>query len=149
MCTFAQFSQDLHCPDAVLLCVDDDPWGLDVTRMVLESNGYGVIGATGGHEALDIFRSNRVDLVLVHYAMPDMNGHEVAVKIKSLDPHVPVVLQSGAGKIPEAAREAADAFFLTGAGAHLLLTMIATLIVNYRNNRQRLGGNGSLGNSTP
>ena len=48
--------EDVHCPDAVLLCVDDDPWVLDVTKMVLESNGYSVLTAAGGQEALEVFR---------------------------------------------------------------------------------------------
>jgi CheY-like chemotaxis protein len=127
-------SLPLHRPDAVLLCVDDDPLVLNVTKKMLEKKGYGVLTASDGKVAIQVFRDNRVDLVVVDYEMPGMKGHEVAVWIKSLNPRMPVVLHSGALILPDAAIQATDAFIPKGAEPHLLATVIETLLTTYRIN---------------
>lgn len=126
-------------PHAVLLCVDDDLWFLHLTKWVLESNGYRVLTAANGREALDVFRASRVDLVVVDYQMPGMNGYEVALKIKGVDPHIPVVLQSAALELPEEVIRVADAFVAKEGKFHLLMTVIAKLITHHRNNGHHAG----------
>src|SRR5689334_20784005 len=96
-------SPRIRYPDAILLCVDDDPSGLDLKKAILEKNGYGVLTARSGKEALRVFRQNRVDLVLMDYEMQGMKGHEVSLRIKGLNPHTPVILHSGAPSLPDAA----------------------------------------------
>lgn len=119
-------------PDAVLLCVDDDPNDLDLKKTILEKNGYGVLTARGGKEALRVFRQNRVDLVLVDYEMQGMKGHEVSRRIKALDPRTPVVLHSGAPPLPDDALRAADAFIPKGSELYLLVAAISALIMKSR-----------------
>ena len=119
-------------PDAVLLCVDDDPGILDMTRSLLEKNGYAVLTAAGGMEAVGVFRENRVDLVLVDYEMPGMKGHEVALKLKCLDPHIPVILHSGSPDLPDVALKATDAFVPKGNDFYHLLAAISNLIMKSR-----------------
>jgi CheY-like chemotaxis protein len=127
-------SLPLHRPDATLLCVDDDPWVLDVTKKMLEEKGYGVLTASGGKEAIQVFRQNRVDLVVVDYEMPGIKGHEVAVRIKGLNPRMPVVLHSGSLMLPDAALQATDAFVPKGGESDLLVTVIENLLTTYRIN---------------
>jgi two-component system, OmpR family, response regulator len=119
-------------PDAVLLCVDDDPSGLDLKKTILEKNGYGVLTARGGIEALRMFRQNRVDLVLSDYEMQGMKGHELALRIKALNPHTPVILHSGSLALPVAAIRATDAFVPKGSEFYTLVAAISSLIMKSR-----------------
>jgi CheY-like chemotaxis protein len=130
------------CPaEDVLLCVDDNAWVLNVTKKVLEQKGYGVLTASGGKEAIKVFRANRVDLVVLDYEMPGMKGHEVAVWIKSLNPRTPVVLHSGAPMVPDAAIRATDAFVPKGTETHHLVTVIANLLTSCKINGGPIGPN--------
>ena len=108
--------------------------------MVLECNGFNVLTAASGPEALEVLRRKRVDLVLVDYEMPGMKGHEVASEIKGLDPHLPVVLQSGAIGLPKEVIRAADAFVPKGTKVSLLVAMILQLIIQRRSNGQHVNG---------
>lgn len=120
------------CPDAVLLCVDDDPAILDVMRNLLEHSGYAVFTAADGLQAIELFRRHRIDLVLLDYEMPGMKGPEVAEKIKSLSPCTPVILHSGSLEIPDSARRAADEFVPKGRGTYFLVTAVSNLIMKSR-----------------
>lgn len=83
----------------VVLVVDDDPDLLDVTRFVLESEGFGVETAKHGQEALDLLSAGRLPaLVLLDLMMPVMNGWvflEELAKIPSLRA-IPVVVLTAA-----------------------------------------------------
>ena len=59
---------------AAILCIDDEPKGLTVRKMLLESRRYEVLTATSGREGLAIFAGHRVPAVVLDYAMPEMNG---------------------------------------------------------------------------
>ena len=61
-------------PKKVILCVDDNEQELSVLKFMLATNGYRVVSATNGQEAIDIFSEIQVDLVLADHAMPQMNG---------------------------------------------------------------------------
>jgi len=69
-----------------ILCVDDNWSGLISRKMLLESNGYEVLEATGGDEGLKLFLSRSVDAVVIDYQMPGMNGNVVAAKMSVLSP---------------------------------------------------------------
>ncbi len=118
--------------NAVVLCIDDDEVVLEVTHAILKKNGYSVLTATNGHRALEVFRENAVDLVLVDYEMPGMKGHEVAAEVRAFNPEVPVVLHSGAAEIPEIAIKLSDAFISKGSDTCVLVATIAHLIKKSR-----------------
>jgi len=86
---------------ATILIVDDDPAVLRLTSMILERNGYGIVRASNGLEALMLYTSyaQRLDLVLTDVDMPEMDGVELASRIRSTDPSAKVLLMSG--RIPE------------------------------------------------
>jgi two-component system response regulator HydG len=85
-----------------LLVVDDDPSNLDSLRIVFEREGYQVLCARGGHEALDHVRGGEVDVVLTDLMMPGMSGLELLKGIKTLDPLVEVVLMTAYGTVERA-----------------------------------------------
>ena len=54
-----------------------------------------------------------VDVVVVDCFMPDMNGQDVAIAMRRLQPQAPIIMLSGAADLPEQALEWADAFVAT------------------------------------
>ena len=82
-----------------ILCIDDDAANLDVRRELLQRAGYGVLTATSGADALETFRSEAVDAVLLDYWLPGTNGIKVATEFKVLKPHIPIIMLSGSETI--------------------------------------------------
>jgi len=79
-------------PKKVILCVDDNEQELSVLKFMLVTNGYRVLAASGGQEAISLFQQNAVDLVLADYAMPQMTGDQLVAELKQVAAHVPMVL---------------------------------------------------------
>jgi len=78
----------------VLLIEDDDPVRELIGR-ALRANGFEVVAAASGEEALDLEPTRHVDLLLSDVMLPNQNGFEVANQIRSRSPHIPVVFMSG------------------------------------------------------
>jgi CheY-like chemotaxis protein len=95
--------------NAHILLVDDDNAVREITRVILSDLGYRVTEAGSGGAALDLIeRESDIDLVIIDFAMPGMNGAEAARRIQSRRPTVPVLFVTGyadrsaLGGIPEA-----------------------------------------------
>jgi len=112
---------------AVVLCIDDNLDVLECEKLFLESFGYTVLTAPSGGEGLELASMNAVDVVIVDYLMPEMNGHEVAIEMRRLRPHAPIIMLSGAVDVPEQALKQADAFIAKDRLASQLLPAIAQL----------------------
>jgi CheY-like chemotaxis protein len=80
-----------------ILVVEDEPAMREVTRRILARNGYSVVAAGSGHDALQAVTSQleHIDLLLTDVVMPRMQGRELAEKIRILRPEVRVVFMSG------------------------------------------------------
>jgi len=80
-----------------ILVVDDELPVLDVAADLLEYLGYKVLKATGGEEAIRIYGEKReeIDLVILDMIMPRMNGKDVFLRLKDLDPAVRVCVTTG------------------------------------------------------
>jgi CheY-like chemotaxis protein len=80
-----------------LLLIDDEPEIAELASEMLAEEGYKVIVAKDGFEALKIFqRINRqIGLVILDYFLPVMDGDAVFEELKALNPNVNVVLSSG------------------------------------------------------
>ena len=74
-----------------VLVVDDEPRLLDVVRLNLEMEGYRVITAANGYEALERLKSDLPDLVALDVMMPDMDGFETLARIREVS-SVPVLM---------------------------------------------------------
>ncbi len=79
-------------PKKIILCVDDNEQELSVLKFMLATNGYRVLSANTGQEAIGIFADISVDLVLSDYAMPQMNGDQLVNRLKQIAGHVPMIL---------------------------------------------------------
>ena len=93
----------------VLLCVDDEPLGLEVRKVVLQRQGYDVLTATSGREALKVFAGNPITAVILDYSMPEMNGGQVAAELKRINPKVKILLLSAYLDLPEEVSKFVDA----------------------------------------
>jgi CheY-like chemotaxis protein len=112
---------------AVLLCIDDNEDVLECEKSFLESFGYTVLTAPSGGKGLELASMHAVDVVIVDYLMPKMNGHEVAIEMRRLKPQAPIIMLSAAGDVPEQALELVDAFIPKDSLASELLPAIAQL----------------------
>ncbi|RJP30066.1 MAG: response regulator [Actinobacteria bacterium] len=92
--------------DAVILAVDDEPVNLDFLQAALEPEGYRVLRAGGGEEALKIAGEAHVDLILLDILMPGIDGVEVCRRIKSDTDTVfiPVVMVTALDSTPDRVR---------------------------------------------
>lgn len=79
-----------------ILCVDDEFFNIKLLEAILEPQGYEVIGAANGREALERLQEMPIDLVLLDVMMPEMNGFEVCRQIKENETlrDIPVVIIS-------------------------------------------------------
>jgi CheY-like chemotaxis protein len=75
-----------------ILVVDDEPDVLEAVRMSLEFYDYEVTSCGSGAEGLKAFKSSKFDAVVTDYAMPGMNGDELAARIKEICPACPIVM---------------------------------------------------------
>jgi CheY-like chemotaxis protein len=84
-------------PREYILLIDDEPEIAELAGEMLAEEGYKVIIAKDGFEALKIFqRVNRqIGLVILDYFLPVMDGDAVFEELKALNPNVNVVLSSG------------------------------------------------------
>ena len=79
-------------PKKIILCVDDNEQELSVLKFMLATNGYRVVSATNGQDAIGIFAETPVDLVLADYGLPQMNGSQLVGRLKEIAAHVPMIL---------------------------------------------------------
>src|SRR5690606_3241327 len=85
-----------------ILIVDDDPSVLNLLDEILSGAGYAVIGSTGGEDALHILIQAEIDLVISDLAMPRLSGRELAVKIRNIEPDLPILYLSGSADAKDA-----------------------------------------------
>jgi signal transduction histidine kinase/CheY-like chemotaxis protein len=80
-----------------ILLVEDEESLRTLTRTILEQNGYTVLEASGGEEALEIVRRHTrpIDLLLTDMVMPGMNGYAVARSLALVRPGLKIVYMSG------------------------------------------------------
>ena len=84
-----------------ILIADDDPDILDVIRITLESEGYEVIEAHDGKEAVDMVKKSTPDLLITDFKMPRICGDEVCRILKQdiLIQHMPIIMLTGKGEV--------------------------------------------------
>lgn len=114
-------------PSGVVLCIDDNQDVLECEKAFLESFGYTVLTAPSGSEGLELASIHSVDVVIVDYFMPEMNGQEVAIEMRRLRPQAPIIMLSGEVDVPEQALKWVDAFIAKDRVASQLLPTIAQL----------------------
>jgi DNA-binding NtrC family response regulator len=113
-----------------VLVVDDDVPQLELRALRMVLSGFSVITAVGPGAAISIMnepRSRRVDVAVIDYDMPGMNGCILAEYLKARYPQLKVLLYSGAIDIPEDDMNRVDAFIPKSEGLDCLLAKIAEM----------------------
>jgi CheY-like chemotaxis protein len=116
--------------DITILCVDDEENPRTLRKLILEKQGYQVITAASGREALEVLNRTRVNLVLSDQMMPGMTGSQLTKSVKAILPSMPVILISGVNEIPTDA-DCADRFVSKIGGPQLLFNTVAEVLEEY------------------
>jgi two-component system NtrC family response regulator len=85
-----------------ILIVDDEKNYLTILSALLEDEGFEVLTAPGGSEALEVHKSSDLDLILTDMKMPKMDGIELLENIKEDDPDLPVIMMTAHGTVDKA-----------------------------------------------
>ena len=78
-----------------ILLVDDDIDVLEPIQYLLIEEGYEVISASNGREAIAVYRENKPDIIFMDIKMPVLNGYEAFNKIMKIDKKAKIVFTSG------------------------------------------------------
>lgn len=81
----------------LVMMVDDEDFVTLLAQRVLAEEGYRVVTAKDGFQAIDMYRKLRdqIDLIILDFTMPVMDGSDVFDELQVINPRVPVVLSSG------------------------------------------------------
>jgi len=84
----------MNTRNPTILCVDDEPINCELLENILVVNGYDVICASNGKDALLKIKTREIDLVLLDVMMPELNGFEVCREIKESKElmNIPVIM---------------------------------------------------------
>ena len=113
-----------------ILCVDDEETPRTLRKLILQKQGYHVVTAGSGDEALEVLDRAKIDLVLSDQMMPGMTGTELTKSVKAMRPAMPVILISGVNEIPEDASYA-DRFISKVGGPELLFKTVLDVLTAY------------------
>ncbi len=87
-----------------ILIVDDEPDQREILRGFLEKQGYDVLCAADGQEAVTLFKREPVQLVLLDHRMPGMKGDEVLKILKEINPLIRVIMITAYGAVNTAVK---------------------------------------------
>jgi len=139
-----------------ILIVEDDPAQLRYLEEVISALGYEIEVAGNGEAAVEQMAQNGqdIDLVLLEFVLPEMDGVEVLEKIKPIRPDLPIIMltmQGGVGTVVRAMRAGAADFFVKPASPERLQVSIEnalkvrTLTGELSRMSRRLNGEMSFG----
>lgn len=121
-----------------ILFIDDNKDLLSLMQLSLQGKGFNVLIASNGPEGLHIIARQPVDLVIVDYKMPDMDGEAVTHAVRRMRPLMPIIMYSGALEdIPSRVLELVDEFISKQEPFTNLLYQIPRVVV--RGDRPRRG----------
>jgi DNA-binding response OmpR family regulator len=99
--------------DFLVLVVEDEPELREVVCAVLEDEGYIVVSAKDGRQAVDMACATPPSLILLDMGLPILSGEEVAAALQErLDQVPPILVMSAAGTVAERARRVGAASYI-------------------------------------
>jgi CheY-like chemotaxis protein len=121
----------------LVLCVDDDAGIREFYGSLLSREGYEVLSASTGSQALALVQSAKstVDAAILDYELPGMNGFELAVRLKQHDPGLPILMISGCFPELEEMSPFVDAAMSKGVPIEHLVEGIDLLVADRRKRR--------------
>jgi CheY-like chemotaxis protein len=114
-----------------LLLVDDDISQLELRSLVLKASGFSVLTAASPIEALSLLAQSsgsQVNVAILDYEMPTMNGCVLAGYLKARYPELKIILHSGLIEIPETELRSVDILVPKGDGIARLLGEVSPLL---------------------
>lgn len=111
-----------------ILVVDDEP---DLGRLCKEElgdEGYDVAVADTGIKAMELFRREKPDLVILDIKLPDMDGLELLARIKEIRQGVPVIMHTAFDYMYDLAQENSDAYVVKSSDFRELKTTIRRIL---------------------
>jgi len=90
-----QIKADTLVKEKIILLADDEIMLRDLLSELLEANGYNVIRVGSGIEALSALNELKIDLAIIDFNMPGMNGLDTIAKMRKLKFNFPIILSSG------------------------------------------------------
>jgi DNA-binding response OmpR family regulator len=125
--------------DIKILVVEDSRTILDFLATALQRSGFEVITAADGHQAVQVFHSERPDLVLLDVWLPRLDGWSVLQKIREVDEAVPVIMLTASEQTEQSKVRGlmggADDYVIKPVGAGELVARVRAQL-----RRRRLGG---------
>lgn len=83
-----------------ILIVDDDPHIRELLRFYLQKEGFKAVEAVDGKEALELLKTERIQLALVDIMMPNIDGYELCEEIRNLY-DIPVMMATAKGNLAD------------------------------------------------
>lgn len=113
-----------------ILLVDDEIQQLWLRAQVMQLLGFPVLTADNPNDAIFIMAEetiDKIDLVILDYEMPGMNGCDLADLLKVMRPELKIILYSGATDVPRNEMTSIDTFVSKADGITALITEVAEL----------------------
>lgn len=86
--------KELNWSSKIILIAEDVESNFLFLEEVIRKTGADVLWAKNGQDAIDMFKNNKVDLILMDIQMPKMNGFEATKIIKKINPNIPIISQT-------------------------------------------------------
>jgi CheY-like chemotaxis protein len=110
------------------LCIDDEELGLEIRKMVLEREGFSVLTARDGAAGISLFDTTQVDAVVLDYAMPGLDGGQVAAILRKRQPNIPILMLSAYVALPDHVMQVVSVSATKGDGAFTLVDKLRELL---------------------
>jgi two-component system NtrC family response regulator len=91
-----------------ILVVDDEASQRELVSGYLKKQGYQVLAAGGGEQALEIFRREPMELILTDQRMPDLSGLDLLKAVRSINPEIQVIVMTAYGNVETAVEAMRD-----------------------------------------
>jgi DNA-binding response OmpR family regulator len=111
-----------------ILVVDDDAHILKLYKVELQEEGYEVVTAGTGKEAMEVFEKEEPDLVTLDILMPDIDGISLLRKMKEMRPRMPIIMSTAYDYRDDFAVWASEAYLVKSADLSEMKTLIKKLI---------------------
>jgi CheY-like chemotaxis protein len=115
-------------PPRTILCIDDNVLLLALRKAQLESSDAKVFTAENGPAGLEIANREHIDVVILDYLMPGMDGGAVAKELRRACPNIAILLSSGVQEIPRSVLVIMDGVVVKGTSSPALCEEIDRVI---------------------
>jgi len=111
-----------------ILVVDDDVHILKLYKVELEEEGYDVVTASTGKEAMEIFEKEKPDLVTLDILMPDIDGISLLRRMKEMRPRLPIIMSTAYDYRDDFAVWASEAYVVKSSDLTEMKSLISKLL---------------------